>query len=153
MVTVDVSLACSAWTSLGGNPTAIAGRAARAACTHRSVDPAEISILLCDDARIRELNRTYRGRDKPTDTLSFALGDTAGGAAALGDIAIAYETAAGDAAEQGKTMDDHLAHLVVHGCLHLMGDDHQEERDALAMEAAEREILASLGIADPYALR
>lgn len=123
--------------------------------------PVEVSLLLADDALVRSLNRDYRGRDVPTNVLSFALADgaaigtTAGPRAAvpllLGDIALAYETIDREAVAQHKRFADHLTHLVVHGTLHLLGHDHEDDGEAAAMERLESEILATLGIADPYA--
>ncbi|MEQ9518213.1 MAG: rRNA maturation RNase YbeY [Parvibaculum sp.] len=118
---------------------------------------AELSILLADDEFVRTLNRKYRGQDKPTNVLSFPqlLGSADphfGGVLPLGDIVLAHETLVREASEQGKTFDDHLAHLVAHGVLHLMGYDHEEnETEAEEMESMERVILARFEIADPYA--
>lgn len=142
---IDVLIDCDGWADTNLDASAIARRAALAACDRTR--PLEISILLCDDARIRELNRQWRGKDEPTDTLSFP-----GDAPALGDVVVAYETAAADAKLQGKALTDHLTHLVVHGCLHLLDFGHAESEEAEIMEAREREVLATLGIADPYAL-
>lgn len=125
----------------------------------------EISLLACDDARIAELNADFRGKPAPTNVLSWpaeALASEAEGAAPaapdaddpmgaeLGDIAIAWETCAREAAEQGKTMSAHVTHLLVHGVLHLLGYDHIRGKDAALMEACELRILATLGIANPY---
>jgi probable rRNA maturation factor len=107
----------------------------------------EISVLLSDDAAIRELNWRWRGIDAPTNVLSFPAAKSG---ALLGDIAIAYETAAREAASEGKPLLHHLAHLAVHGFLHLMGYDHQTDSQAEAMEGLERAALARLEIADPY---
>jgi probable rRNA maturation factor len=114
---------------------------------------AEVSVLLTDDAQVQELNRIWRKQDKPTNVLSFPASGTAplADAAMLGDIVIAQETVAREAANDAKSVEDHLVHLVVHGFLHLLGHDHQHEQEALAMEDLERVILASLAIADPYA--
>lgn len=120
------------------------------------------AILLSDDAELRALNRQFRGQDKPTNVLSFpgAVDDDAGVAEPVfdgerplpwGDVAIAFETTAREAAEQGKSLADHLSHLVVHGLLHLFGYDHEAADEAETMEAMEREILAGIGVADPYA--
>ncbi|MEP9354576.1 rRNA maturation RNase YbeY [Xanthobacter sp. KR7-65] len=117
--------------------------------------PCEVAITLTDDARIRVLNRDWRGMDKPTNVLSFPQPDLPEGADApqpLGDIIVALQTLAAEAAAEGKAAENHLAHLVVHGTLHLMGYDHIEDHEAEEMEALEREILAGLGIADPYGL-
>ncbi|KGB81621.1 rRNA maturation factor [Rhodovulum sp. NI22] len=129
-------------------------------------DAYEISLLGCDDARIAVLNADFRGKPSPTNVLSWPAEDLAapedgdapglpapgpaGMAAELGDIAIAHETCAREAAEQGKSMGDHVTHLLVHGCLHLLGYDHIRPKDAALMEGLEVEILATLGLADPY---
>jgi probable rRNA maturation factor len=110
---------------------------------------AEVSILLCDDAFICDLNRKWRGIDKPTNVLSFPAGGTALGPI-LGDIVIAYGTARREAEEEGKPLRDHVVHLMVHGFLHLIGYDHLIAAEAEEMEALERTILAELGIDDPY---
>jgi probable rRNA maturation factor len=120
---------------------------------------AELAVMLTDDTGIRTLNGNWRGIDKPTNVLSFpALQPTAppkpGDAPRmLGDIAIAYQTMRREADDEGKPFDHHLSHLAVHGFLHLIGYDHEDEDDAEAMEALETEILAQLGIPDPYADR
>jgi probable rRNA maturation factor len=120
---------------------------------------AELAIMLTDDFGIRTLNSNWRGIDKPTNVLSFpALQPTApqkpGDAPRmLGDIAIAYETMRREADEEDKPFDHHLSHLAVHGFLHLIGYDHENDADAEAMERLETEILAQLGIPDPYADR
>jgi probable rRNA maturation factor len=111
---------------------------------------AEVSILLCDDAFIRDLNQKWRGIDKPTNVLSFPAGDTAVLGPLLGDIVIAYGTAAREAREEEKSLRDHVVHLLVHGFLHLIGYDHLVATEAEEMEALERTILAELGIDDPY---
>jgi probable rRNA maturation factor len=115
----------------------------------------ELSVVLSSDRLVRRLNRDYRGRDEPTNVLSFAELDGPANAAPsgphlLGDVVLARETVVREAGEQGKRAADHLAHLVVHGVLHLLGHDHENRRDAEVMEALEREILGRLGIADPY---
>ena len=116
----------------------------------------EISVLLSDDTAIRALNLDWRGKDKATNVLSFPTVAPVGAPAEmlrdlpLGDIAIAYETAAREARDEDKVFEHHVVHLAVHGALHLIGFDHETEKDAHEMEAAERRILAGLGIADPY---
>lgn len=118
----------------------------------------EACLLLSDDSRIRALNRTFRGRDEPTDVLSFPSVEpdvlAAVGAdalpSALGDIVIALETTSAEAAQESKSLADHLRHLVVHGTLHLLGYDHAALGEASEMEAIEVRVLASFGIADPY---
>lgn len=121
-----------------------------------STSPAELAIVLTDDSTIRSLNRDWRHTDKPTDVLSFPAAQTPAGDGAarhLGDIVIAYETTASEAASEGKPFLHHLAHLAVHGYLHLAGYGHDADNEAKAMESLERGILATLGIADPYAAR
>ena len=110
----------------------------------------EISLLLCADEKIKELNRNWRGIDKPTNVLSFPQGDVAH-LAMLGDIAISFDTIHREAKAEGKTLQDHYTHMVIHGFLHLLGFDHIDQEEALEMEDLERQILASLGVSDPYA--
>ena len=114
---------------------------------------AEISILMTDDAAMRDLNARWRGKDKATNVLSFpaVAPDQLRDARALGDIVIACETVFAEARRDGKSAADHVAHLVVHGVLHLLGFDHETDAEAEAMEALESAILAGIGIADPYA--
>ena len=109
----------------------------------------EISILLCDDAFIRTLNWQWRGLDKATNVLSFPSA-AAARALTLGDIVVAYETSRREADECGTPFADYLAHLIVHGLLHLLGFDHEEDGDAEQMEALEGRTLAALGVASPY---
>jgi len=124
---------------------------AAAPATARS---AELSVTLTSDRAIRTLNRRWRGKDKPTNVLSFpAPAQRRGAPRHLGDVVIAYETVASEAAAEGKAFGHHLAHLAVHGFLHLLGYDHESDRQAEAMERRERRILAGLGIPDPYAAR
>lgn len=143
---------------------ALAGRAAAASLRHLGLDPEawEISLLGCDDARITVLNGDFRDKPQPTNVLSWpseersAEADGArplapeGPDSELGDIAIAYETCAREAQEQGKPFNDHVTHLMVHAVLHLLGFDHIRPGDAALMEGLEVEILASLGLKDPY---
>jgi probable rRNA maturation factor len=115
--------------------------------------PAELGIVLGDDALLRRLNRAWRGEDKPTNVLSFpAQGEVrpAGAPVLLGDVVLAFETVSAEARAQGKPLADHLRHLVVHGVLHLLGFDHARAIEARRMEALERTVLAGLGVADPY---
>ena len=116
----------------------------------------EVTIVLTDDADIRALNKTHRGIDKATNVLSFPAyapdePQPPGVAAPLGDIVLAYETIAREAEAQGKAFTDHLTHLIIHGTLHLLGHDHEEDDEAEAMEALEVRILDGLGIKNPYA--
>jgi probable rRNA maturation factor len=119
--------------------------AARAIARHEAQ---EVAIVLTDDASIQVLNRQWRGFDKATNVLSFPSGDESGDH--LGDIVIAYETMTREAETERKLFAHHLAHMVVHGYLHLVGFDHEVEKEAVEMETREREILAAMGIANPY---
>jgi probable rRNA maturation factor len=110
-----------------------------------------VSLLLGDDASIADLNRQFRDKNGPTNVLSFPPASGTGEPGFLGDIALAAETIVEQANFQGKRFENHAAHLVVHGFLHLLGYDHEQPADAEAMEARERTILASIGIEDPYA--
>lgn len=113
----------------------------------------ELSVIFSDDAHIRTLNAGWRGKDKPTNVLSFpAFPAGAGGRLPpmLGDIVLAAETVAAEAAAEAKPLADHIAHLIVHGILHLIGYDHETDADAEDMEAMERRVLAGMGIPDPY---
>ncbi len=124
------------------------------ACRTFGWPPLAVGGLLCDNARIAALNARFRGKDSPTNVLSFPSGETAPDASGMlvaGDIAIAFETVRDEALRDAKTLQDHLVHLWVHGLLHLMGHDHAEADEAEAMEAGEIAVLARLGIADPYA--
>ena len=130
----------------------------------------EVSVRLTSDAEVQTLNRQYRQKDQPTNVLSFPMvqpdllpslanSDANDGAASgtggeilLGDIALAHETCAREAAERGVTLAAHAAHLIVHGTLHLLGHDHMNDAEAEAMEAIERDAMAALGLHDPYAI-
>jgi len=109
----------------------------------------DVVVLLTDDAAVQRLNAQFRGKDAPTNVLSFPA--PPGLADHLGDVCLAYETCAREAAEQGKTLAAHLQHLTAHGVLHLIGHNHEVDAEAEIMEALERRILAALGVADPYA--
>ncbi len=104
-----------------------------------------LSIVLADDAFMRDLNHTYRGKDKATNVLSFP-----GEGSELGDVILAYETVKEEAGAQKKSFERHAAHLVVHGCLHLVGYDHEKEQEAEKMEAFEVKILSKMGFPNPY---
>lgn len=153
MIAVEVSVEAEGWRRLG-DVEAVARRAAEAAFRLGGPGggPAEIAVLLADDEAVRALNRAWRGKDQPTNVLSFPAPPTPGlpGPCPLGDVVLAYETCAAEAAAEGKPLADHVSHLVVHGVLHLLGRDHDEDEAAEAMEALEVQVLASLGVADPY---
>jgi len=123
-------------------------RSAAAAALAREGKRASVVILLADDDRLAALNAAFRGKTGPTNVLSFPAADFGDGR--LGDVALAYGVCLREASAQGKTLADHLRHLAAHGVLHLLGYDHETETEAEAMEAREREILAALGVADPY---
>ena len=157
--TTEVTVEAETWQSTVTDPVGIAKRAVAAALDTAAASlpgPPEVSVLLADDARVRELNRDWRGKDRPTNVLSFPAWEPGtpvpgDGPLPLGDIAVALETVLREAAAEGKTPEAHLAHLVVHGTLHLLGHDHEAEDEAERMEALEVRALAALGIADPYA--
>jgi probable rRNA maturation factor len=132
-------------------------KAIRAAATAASTPRAELAIVLTDDSAIRALNRDWRGQNKPTNVLSFPAAQSRGSKRArttqLGDIVIAFETMAREARTEGKPLGHHLAHLAVHGFLHLVGYDHGKDHDAKKMESLEIEVLAGLGVPDPYVVR
>lgn len=160
---IDIMVDSDAWSAVEDLPSVVR-RSIEAAVETGGFDwpkGAELSVLFCDDAAIRVLNRTWRGIDKPTNVLSFPAGEPAqdgaglphqpSGPRLLGDIAVAFETTRREAEHDGKPLADHLSHLLVHGFLHLLDHDHENEADASLMETLETSILARLGIADPYA--
>lgn len=149
---IDITYHCPRWQTVPGDIAAMVHRAALAALTQRGDEAEyELSIVLADDAFVQALNRQYRGQDKPTNVLSFSADDEEGsGTCLLGDVVLAYDMVLREADEAGKPVLDHVAHLIVHGTLHLLGLDHEEDADAQEMEAVETAILAGLGIADPY---
>lgn len=117
------------------------------------LDEAELTIRLVEPEESQTLNRDYRGKDKPTNVLSFPFEAPPGvELSLLGDLVICAEVVAAEAAEQGKPLAHHWAHMVIHGLLHLLGYDHIDEQEAEQMEGLERAILAQLDIPDPYAL-
>lgn len=145
---IDIAIDGESWLSAEPGLEALVREAAVRALGDM---PGAVAILLSDDALVRELNKRYRGIDKPTNVLAFPALETFPGR--LGDVCLAFETVASEAQAQGKTLRDHVRHLVVHGVLHLLGYDHEIEAEAQTMEALERSILARLGIADPYLAR
>lgn len=126
--------------------------AAAAALRDELPDETELSVVFTDDARIRDLNRDWRGKDTPTNVLSFPAGDPDEPIGLLlGDIVIARETTEREALDEGRPLAHHVTHLLVHGLLHLVGHDHEEDEEAEAMERLETAVLSTLGIPDPYA--
>jgi probable rRNA maturation factor len=142
---IEVEVEDAAWTAVLPAIAATVERAGRAAL---GTVEGDLVVLLTDDASIQDLNARFRDRDRPTNVLSFPAAESA--FPHLGDLVLAFGVCAAEAEAQGKTLTDHLAHLTVHGVLHLLGRDHEDEAEAEAMEAEERVILASLGVADPY---
>jgi probable rRNA maturation factor len=127
-----------------------AARAAFAEAAPQTAAPYDLTIVLTDDAEMAELNATWRGKDGPTNVLSFPAGDDVGEPGPLGDVVIAFETARREADDENTAFADHVSHLVVHGVLHLLGLDHMQDAEAERMEALETHALATIGIADPY---
>ena len=149
---IDVLVDSDLWQE-PGKARSIVRRAVAQAAAAASTTGTELAIVLTDDSAIRQLNRLWRGIDAATNVLSFPSKQTADEPAHLGDIVLAHQTIAREASAEGKPFAHHLAHLVVHGFLHLIGYDHEIDEDAEAMEALEQEILAQLGIPDPHAER
>lgn len=164
---VDTVIEDARWEAAG--LAALADRAALAVMLDRGLSPQgfQISLMGCDDSRIAGLNADFRGKATPTNVLSWPSEDLSDGNDGrepatplpgdpddpwgLGDIAIAWDTCAREAAEQGKAMPDHVTHLIVHATLHLLGYDHETDADAELMEGTEVRILSALGVANPYA--
>jgi probable rRNA maturation factor len=160
--TIDVALACAGWTRLCPAAESLARGAAELALVRSTTElgltwqgTVELGITLSDAACQRQLNRDYRGQDEPTNVLAFPAWEAgtrlpSGAPILLGDVVLALETVAEEAAEQQKPLTDHLVHLTVHGVLHLLGYDHPTQVKAAIMESLERSILAELGVPDPY---
>jgi probable rRNA maturation factor len=149
-LTVDIEIEDEAWTRAEPEAEALVWRAAQAVLdAHEDIEGQGIVILLADDDSVQVLNRDFRQKDYATNVLSFPSPPNPEGQ--IGDIVLAFGVCAREAAEQGKPLAHHLQHLVAHGVLHLLGYDHQDDAEAQAMEAFEREILADLDIPDPYA--
>ena len=160
MIELDIMIEAGDWDRLA-EAEALAQKAAEAALavTYEAKGDFEASVMLTDDAHIQALNRTWRAKDKPTNVLSFPMVERDdllalapdGPPEMLGDIALAHETCAREAAEKGVGIEAHAVHLIIHGLLHLAGHDHEiSPADADAMEALETKALALMGLADPY---
>jgi probable rRNA maturation factor len=160
--TIDVSSSCTGWSRICANAERLARDTARVALMNgRTVPvlvpsvPVELGVALADDAELRRLNRDYRGRDTPTNVLAFPAWEPGtrvppDAPVLLGDVVLAFETVAREAAEQDKPFADHFRHLIVHGVLHLLGYDHVTQDEAATMETLETAILITLGVPDPY---
>ena len=147
------------WWALSVRATTAALAASPQAALSETTAIIEIAVRLTSDDELQTLNRQYRQQDKPTNVLSFpmvqpdlidSLSNTDDGEILLGDIVLAYGVCAREAREKSVSLEDHAAHLIVHGVLHLLGHDHMNDVDADAMEAIERAAMASLGLYDPY---
>lgn len=160
---IAITIDCPDWSIAIPDLITLVSRAVEAArnavASATWISHAEVAISLTDDDAVAALNEQWRGKKGPTNVLSFPIHDLRPGAwpkgpagpALLGDVVLAFGTVEREARELGKPLADHLAHLIVHGTLHLLGYDHENEADALLMEDLERHILATLGIDDPYA--
>jgi len=150
---LDVIIEAGDWSAFAPIEDALTD-VAQAVARRLDLNAAEAAVALSSNDRVQALNLTYRGQDKPTNVLSFPASEhamPAGAVRHLGDIVLAAETVAREAAAEGKPYRQHLQHLVVHGLLHLLGYDHESEPDAIVMERLEVEILDQLGVPDPYA--
>lgn len=147
MIGFDLIIEDDSWAALG-DLEALCRKALDAAAQVAPVGEGNLALLLADDAALHQLNLDFRGKDKPTDVLSFP--SLPMDRPFLGDIAVAWGVSAADARLQGKAPEDHLVHLLIHGYLHLLGFDHETDDEAAEMEALEIKALASLDIANPY---
>ncbi|MBR9834204.1 MAG: rRNA maturation RNase YbeY [Alphaproteobacteria bacterium] len=147
MIELDLRVEAPAWTEAVAQLEAVCQRALEAGAAVGAV-AGEVSVLLTADNEIQALNRDWRGKDKPTDVLSFEADPM--DRPFLGDIAVSIGVARRDAASRDLALDQHLSHLLIHGYLHLIGHDHIEDTDAMKMESLEVRALASLGWPDPY---
>jgi probable rRNA maturation factor len=145
---IEVTIADPAWTGVLPDVEVLAVRAAGAVLAAEAAG-GSIALQLTDDDEVRRLNGRFRGKDEPTNVLSFPAPPNP--EQHLGDVALAFGVCAREAEQQGKPLAAHLQHLVAHGVLHLLGYDHMTDVEADEMEGLERGILAGLGISDPYA--
>jgi probable rRNA maturation factor len=151
-LTTDILISAPAWekqTGLEDLTRRVVGQCLEI-CGLDLAPDCELSVNFCDDATIRALNAQWRGLDKATNVLSFPTPGALAAKPALGDIVVAYETVAREASEQNKPFLNHVAHMIIHGFLHLIGYDHETRLDADKMEAVERRIVSALGLPDPY---
>ena len=148
---VDIAIEAGDWPSALENLAHSVVGTAIAKSRRDLAGPAELSILLTDDIHQKALNAQWRGKDKTTNVLSFPqIEPDEPVSGLLGDISLAYETLMAEAGALEKPFEHHFAHLLVHGCLHILGFDHESEDEALVMEALETDIMAQLGYPDPY---
>jgi probable rRNA maturation factor len=147
---IEVLVASKSWNDAGKVKSMVRRAVMQAAAVALSTRRAELAIVLTDDSAIRSLNRDWRGINAATNVLSFPTNRAGGEPPLLGDVVLAYETIAREAREQDKPLAHHVAHLAVHGFLHLIGYDHECAKEADAMERLERDILQRLAIPDPY---
>ncbi len=145
---IDVEIEDEQWPAALADVTLLVEAAAEAALARADFEGGLV-VLLTGDAEVRELNKRFRGQDKPTNVLSFP--SRLNPEAHLGDVALAFGVCAAEAIAQGKPLAHHLQHLVAHGVLHLVGYDHETDAEAAEMEGLERVVLAELGVPDPYA--
>jgi len=152
-IEVDMTIDDAAWRDAFPSLQSLVDRTAPAVWRRSGLDgAAEVSVVLSSDAKMQALNFQHRAVDRPTNVLAFPLGEPMqpGGPTHLGDIILAYETVAREAARDAKPLDAHVTHLLVHGLLHLLGHDHETESDAETMEQIEVEIMSALGYPNPY---
>jgi probable rRNA maturation factor len=152
---IDIEIEDDGWLDVLPDAQAVVETGVAAALAAVEIDgQADVVVLLCNDAEMRELNREYRKKDKATNVLSFPAPKAMrvkGVLEHLGDVALGLDTCVREAKEQGKTLKNHVIHLSVHGTLHLLGYDHMTDEEAEEMESLERDILKGLGVPDPYA--
>lgn len=148
MIGIETIVEGEAWPRALPQAEELARRVFEAASAREPKLGGEIALLLADDEKLQSLNQRFRGKDAPTNVLSFPSGAPA--PAFLGDIALAYETCAREAQEKQASLSDHAAHLIAHGLLHLVGYDHMDEAEARLMERLETEILDAIGVSNPY---